>query len=94
MKLILKAFIITLALSGCGPKQTTHDYCMEHIQNYANYEECYSENHNRLSTGRKILLGFSRGLQGAGQGLQNASQQQTPQPINCYPNYAGGYHCQ
>jgi hypothetical protein len=62
-------FFLALLSSGCGLRaHTTHDYCMNNLEHYRDYEECYQE--QELAKMRR-RNSFSH----MGDGLQNASKQ-------------------
>lgn len=73
--------LTTLLMIGWGrPTPTIHDYCMDHLDHYASYEECYNEvSQNHVNEKRKpsFAAAFGRVLQGAGQGLTNRNR------VNC-----------
>lgn len=72
MKIII--VIISLLLANCA-HQTVHDYCMERLDHYSSYGECYSERSERLRTRRQALAHI-------GDGLQNSESQQY-RPVQC-----------
>lgn len=76
-KFVFCAIFGALALSGCA---TSHQYCMDHLSDYRDYDQCYSEREQRRA---QIHQAFSH----MGDGLANSSRIPA---TNCITNYYGG----
>lgn len=82
MKLLLLSTL--LILSGCGLRQTAHEYCSEdkNLSRYDSYDQCYAE---RIEKKRAI----SEALSHMGDGFKSSSSSSStaftprPQSIQC-----------
>ena len=69
------SILFFLLLTSCA---TSHDYCMDHLSNYSNYNECYSEREARKERIREALSHMSDGFQ-------------NKQTVQCTSYNSGGY---
>jgi hypothetical protein len=70
--------LILFVISSCS-SMTVHEYCTvpENAAKYKDYDQCYEVAQRtgaNLSVGTKMRMGLGKTLQGAGQGLQDASK--------------------
>ena len=93
--------LLTLSLTACAtgaPRKTVHDYCVEHLDHYASYEECHHAVSQSRKQARKDAYADAerqnrllRGLNRAGNTIGNAltSPTEIAPSVSCTSNTYG-----
>ena len=82
MKVVL-FLILAPMMVGCA-HQSVHDYCVKHVSEYKDYDECHADYKEERENRKKRAAAFNKGF-------SNGFKKDT---FTCTPSYNNNYTCE